>query len=623
MNRLTYVLVLFAVTAAKAADTVYLDVGASFKDSVDAYPGGTVFVVRAGEHRMQEVAPKSDNVFVGEQGAIMNGSRLLTNWDKSGDVWVHGGQTQEGEQRGRCVDGLPRCDRPEDLYVDDMFVVEVGTLADLRPGTWYFDYEADCVYMADNPDGRKVEVSVTPGAFLSQACNVTIRGITIEKYATPVQDPGAVGRLPGMTDGDSSRISEGWHIEACEVRLNHSVGIDLHTLGGFVVRNCNVHHNGQMGIKIVDSKNSLVESNIIAHNSLREYVGTRIAEEGGTKFVRTTGLTVRSNWAHHNTGSAGLWTDAYNEEYVAEGNLCEYNTGCGIFHEIGGDTETGSATIRCNITRFNGIGNWEWLYKAGIMVSHSCNVEIHHNIVEVGDDNPDNNDGNGITIVYQPRNHNRITQMPRDNYIHDNHITYWGNTGLTGQAEDGCGATNPEEGGCPDSIDAFWDVTNNVFDANHYHLAISDRDPYIAWRGWHGTLEEWQDIGMETNGTVDNLPSHDYAFCECEDLLAAVPNGATLSAGRGSAGQRSGGSPLQPLVRYSRSTRQLHVAASAGMARPSVRFYTVSGRRVRPPSNNRHRGMTFDLASLSGGAYLVMMRTGRHATNTHKIFVTQ
>ena len=113
MNRLAQFLVLVAAAAARAGDTVYLDVGTSFKDSVDAYPEATVFVVREGEHRMQEVAPKSDNVFVGEQGAIMNGSRLLTDWSASGDVWVHAGQTQEGDQRGNCVDGLPRCDRPD------------------------------------------------------------------------------------------------------------------------------------------------------------------------------------------------------------------------------------------------------------------------------------------------------------------------------------------------------------------------------------------------------------------------------------------------------------------------------------------------------------------------------
>ena len=47
--------------------------GESIQAAVDANPGGTTFVIKAGVYRGQEVSPKAGNIFVGESGAVLDG----------------------------------------------------------------------------------------------------------------------------------------------------------------------------------------------------------------------------------------------------------------------------------------------------------------------------------------------------------------------------------------------------------------------------------------------------------------------------------------------------------------------------------------------------------------------
>ena len=52
---------------------VLVGAGESIQAKVDAYPGGTSFVIGAGVHRGQEVRPKAGDTFVGEPGAVLDG----------------------------------------------------------------------------------------------------------------------------------------------------------------------------------------------------------------------------------------------------------------------------------------------------------------------------------------------------------------------------------------------------------------------------------------------------------------------------------------------------------------------------------------------------------------------
>jgi hypothetical protein len=60
-------------TTPAGATSVSISPGQSIQAKVNAYPGGTQFLIKSGTHIRQTVKPKSGNVFIGEAGAVLDG----------------------------------------------------------------------------------------------------------------------------------------------------------------------------------------------------------------------------------------------------------------------------------------------------------------------------------------------------------------------------------------------------------------------------------------------------------------------------------------------------------------------------------------------------------------------
>ena len=108
--------------------------------------------------------------------------------------------------------GTQRPGNPETVFLDNTPLKPVDALSKVVPGTFYFDYAADKIYIADNPTGHTVEAGKLTDAFHGSATNVTVQNLVIEKYDPQIQD-GAI------------RGGQGWTIRDNEVRLNYAVGI--------------------------------------------------------------------------------------------------------------------------------------------------------------------------------------------------------------------------------------------------------------------------------------------------------------------------------------------------------------------------------------------------------------
>ena len=433
--------------------------GESIQAAVDAQPAGATFTLAAGIHRLQVVRPKDGNTFLGQPGAVLSGARLLTQFVREGTYWVATGQTQQGPTNGECT--VAGCNLPEDLYLDDTPLLQVLSLAAVVPGKWFFDYAADRVYFADDPTGRRVEITDTRRAFEATANNVTIRGLVIEKYANPAQSGAVHMFLTG-----TATVS-GWTVEDCEIRWNHGAGIAIGA-GARVLRN-NVHHNGQLGVA-AHGAGALIERNEIAHNNTMGFSSGW--EAGGSKFAFTSGLVVRGNHVHHNQGP-GLWTDIDNIDVLYEGNVVTDNARIGIFHEI-----SYAAVIRSNVVERNGFDpvGPGWLYGAGILVAHSPNVEVVGNTVR------DNK--NGIAGIQQNRGSGAFGPYRLENlWVHDNVVVMA--VGLTGVAQDVGDNT-------------VFTGRNNRFDRNMY--CLTPARPF-AWLNADRTATEWQTFGQDVNGT--------------------------------------------------------------------------------------------------------------------------
>jgi parallel beta-helix repeat protein len=298
--------------------------------------------------------------------------------------------------------------------------------------------------------------NVTEFAFAgNDSDNVTIRGLVIEKYATPLRE--------AVVRGGNS--SHNWLVEDNEIRYNGGIGVKS-SAGWRVVGNF-IHHNQQYGLAGAGA-NMLIEGNEIAFNN---YQNKGSGNAGGSKWVQTTDLVVRNNYSHDNHGP-GLWTDGNNLNTLYEGNRVENNTHAGIKHEVSCD-----AVIRNNIVIGNGFGRNAWVDGAGILVMNSPNVEVSGNEVR--------NNNDGIGGIHSGRSHStdkRCKIELRNFWVHDNIIEMKvGHTGIV---------TNIDQ--------AVYSSMNNKFDRNTYILGNSDK--YLRWQGLK-TATQWKAAGQNKNGT--------------------------------------------------------------------------------------------------------------------------
>jgi parallel beta-helix repeat protein len=300
---------------------------------------------------------------------------------------------------------------------------------------------------------------VTEFAFAGKNSDkVTIRGLVIEKYATPLQE--------GVVRGGSG--SDGWLVENNEIRYNQGIGLKSST-GWRVVGNY-IHHNQQMGLGGTGS-NMVIDGNEIAFNNYQKEVNPSWGG-GGSKWVHSTDLVVRNNYSHDNYGP-GLWTDGNNLNVVYEGNRVENNYHAGIKHEVSCD-----AVIRNNTVIGNGFGNDGWIAGAGILVANSPNVEVYGNVVR------NNNDGiGGVNATRSHSTDQRCKIELRNFWVHDNTIEMKvGHTGIV---------TNIDS--------SVVTSMNNRFDRNTYILP--NDGPFYRWGSTGITAAQWKAAGQDTNGT--------------------------------------------------------------------------------------------------------------------------
>lgn len=439
---------------------------------LDGHPTGTRFALEAGVHRLTSpIRPRSGQHLLGFPGAVINGSKVLTSWQREGPLWMVTGQTQR--LHGVSVDGWkvcwddrPMCNHPEDVFVNDKPLEQVSTKAELRSGTYFFDYANSRIYLFDDPTGRKVETTVAPQGIVD-ANNVTVRNLVIEKFGNRAQRAALHG----------SNLT----VENNLIRLNHGQGISQFS---GVMRLNRVIRNGQLGVAGGGSSGLLVEHNEIAHNN---YAGHNPSwEAGGTKWAYATDLTIRKNWSHHNDGS-GFTTDVNNYRIVYENNLVEDNTAIGIMHEI-----SYAAEIRNNIVRRNGQRTERWYTaRVGISITNSRDTKVYGNLVW-------ENTGGGIMMQQDTRNPSSTSRRTdlgtwelENVTVHSNVVQLVGD-GSRGNAHHGMNIHDGVDG-------KYFSSMNNRFYGNTYHVPKTPGSNGKWWlfersgRSW----SEWKGYGHD------------------------------------------------------------------------------------------------------------------------------
>ncbi|MGY3446386.1 hypothetical protein ACVW17_006387 [Bradyrhizobium sp. USDA 4473] len=446
------------------ADTIPIQPDEPIQAAVDRAQEGAAFCLKNGIHRSQAVRPRKDQRFYGEGRTILNGSRVLTDFSREGAYWVAEGQNQQGRRVGSCVKSAPACNLPEAVFVDDVPLTQVLTKSEVTADRFYFDHSAGKIFLANDPAGHKVEVTVAAFAFGSTAPGVLIKNLIIEKYAS-VGQKGAV----------QAQDANGWVVENCELRLNSAAGIAVGS--GTRIRDCDVHHNGQIGITGV-GHDVVIERNHVFENNTRAFNPNW--EAGGVKLAVSSNVVMRDNLVYNNRGP-GLWCDIECRDVLYEGNIAEGNSEAGIFHEI-----SFAAVIRNNKLRHNGLGKGGF-WGNNLLIAASQNVDVYGNelIVSAGKC--------GVILVDQGRRtKSGELYKTRDNHIHDNDMTFEGAVCAGAASDVGADSANAD----------VIETGNNRFDHNVYRISRGGAPVRFAWGRAVLDWDRLQHAGLEQHGSL-------------------------------------------------------------------------------------------------------------------------
>lgn len=441
---------------------VAVPVGTSIQSAINAAPQGATLCLAAGEHRITDaLSPKSGQSIVGEPGAILSGAQSLTSFGQLGTgQWYAGGQTQESIPVGECeAAASTACRYAQDVYVDDARLTRVMSLAELVPGSMYFDYAADRIYFGTNPTGHTVDAAVATRAFTGTATSVQVSNLIVEKFANPAQT------------GAFHYQGASWNITNNEVRYNHGAG--LCGTSQSQIRNNYVHHNGQLGMCASESEGALFEYNESAYNNTAEF--DPYWEAGGGKWVRTRDLVLRGNYVHNNYGS-GIWTDIDNIDTTIESNNVANNGRVGIFHEI-----SYAAVIRNNTVTGNGTQEscpmYGWCGN-GIRIAESPNVQVYGNTVS--------GVYGSVLLIQEARGSGAFGAHELGNdSVHDNTISPGlGMVGVYQNVGD----------------NSYFSSRGISFAANTYRYSCST-STHFAWSNIRTDQTHWTGFGQDTAGT--------------------------------------------------------------------------------------------------------------------------
>jgi parallel beta-helix repeat protein len=430
---------------------------------VDNTPVGGTICFAAGLHRIDRpLRPKAKQTLGSDQGAVLTGSVPLTGWTADGGDWVVRDVLPEPyRQIGQCEDNVTNiCHLREQVFVNGKHLKRVASREQVVPGTFYGDYDDNAVWIGDNPAGRAVEMSKTPTAIDGGQANVTVRGLTIEHFASAPQAGAVV-------------LGGGWTVFANDIRWNHAVGAMLVNADGATLERNLIRNNGQLGVGQYSTTNGTIADNQVSGNNTD---GFWIAdwESGGIKTTWSNGGSVRGNLIKANLG-VGLWSDAYDDGRTFSDNRIVDNAADGIRYEIGRNGVIENNTITGNglgTGRGSGRSLWDG---GGINVNTSTNVTVRNNTVE---DNV-----NGISIQSRTRGNGPWgLNLLRDVVVTGNKVTMKRGTAATGMVQNS-GAAIP--------------TGEVVLKGNNYTLDSLTADRFQKFGQWFSATE-WQKAGFDT-----------------------------------------------------------------------------------------------------------------------------
>ena len=329
---------------------------------------GKTVVVRAGTYNEQLLIDRTMTLegYPGES-VWLDGSVPVGGWSASGSTWVvpwsirfdHSTSYSRGDTSTWFLDPAhPMAAWPDQVFIDGSALHQVGSASQVGPGTFYADYSAARLRIGTSPSGHQVRASNRTQALYVTAPNVTLQGLGVRRYATPIPDNGAV-RMG----------SSGGVVRNMTIVDNATIGLSLRN-NNITVDHVTVQRNGMLGIGGNAVYGLRLTNSVVQDNNVERFKPAPVS--GGVKITRSRGVVVSGNDVSGNAGT-GIWFDESCYGITVARNVANNNAAAGIEVEL-----SDTAIIASNRTTGNKV--------VGILLFDSGNVRLFNN--EMG--------GNGV-----------------------------------------------------------------------------------------------------------------------------------------------------------------------------------------------------------------------------------
>ncbi len=295
--------------------------------AVDEVGSGGTVVLRGGTYHEDVEVPSGKKVtlmgYPGEE-AWFDGSSAITQWTATGGDWSTpwNHSFDHTDTTGAMVDTSANAlaAYPEQVFVDDVPLSQVGSRSAVSSGTFYIDSSAKLLYVGADPAGHEVRAStLTEAYYINNGDGSKILGVGFRKYATPVARMGMVKAYADSVLVENSVFAD-----------SALAGLSIHG-AGITIRSCSFIRNGQLGLQADKSNNLTINGVRAKANNTQEFNQSQAA--GGIKITHTRTISVTNSIMDGNHGT-GLWIDQSSKWATVVGNRFSENAHHGMSFEI-------------------------------------------------------------------------------------------------------------------------------------------------------------------------------------------------------------------------------------------------------------------------------------------------
>ena len=307
---------------------------ATLQKAIGMASAGDTIHIRGGIYRQQVTATTGGGTAdayltiqaYGDEKPVFKGSDLVTDWEHhEGAIWKKTGWTINSQQVFCDERYLQQIGLPHILYTADQYI-PVGTgLADMIPGSFYYDASATtlyvCLHDGSDPNDNTMEVSTRGWVLaLHQKSFTHVKGLAVRHCNSSASHPGGVAVSIGL---DSI-------IEECDIQWCDFEGLELSSRSQAI--RCIISNHGDVGVGGNTRDNILIRGCVINGNNYRNFNSWWHA--GGLKLIPNTNGIFEDNEISHNNGN-GIWFDwcKTGNPIVIRNNRFRENTNCAIFVE--------------------------------------------------------------------------------------------------------------------------------------------------------------------------------------------------------------------------------------------------------------------------------------------------